>query len=55
MKKNKVENRGGSRPGSGRKKSGRQTKTISFRVGVEDSEPLKKLAKAVIISYSENQ
>lgn len=47
MKKSKS-NRGGSRPGSGRK-AGPETTTISFRVKTEYAEPLKKIVKEKII------
>lgn len=48
MIKKKKENRGGARPGSGRKNPGYETKTIAFRVPVQFVEPIKKLVKATI-------
>jgi hypothetical protein len=41
--KKNTETRGGMRVGSGRKKSMRKTKTISFRVDVELAEQIKKI------------
>lgn len=40
--KKKKDNRGGKRKGAGRKKLA-PTKTVSFRVKVEDVEPLQKV------------
>lgn len=51
IKKKKVENRGGARPGSGQPKKA-PTKTVSFRVRVEFVEPLKKLVKETIEKWS---
>ena len=42
MKKQKtIENRGGARPGAGRKGSGIETTTIAFRVPADMAEQLK--------------
>ena len=48
----KKDNRGGARPGSGRKKKD-PTKTISFRVKVQYVEPVKKIVKDTIKKLDE--
>lgn len=45
---NKKETRGGKRQGAGRKKSGTETKTISFRVDVRHVEAVSELVKSKI-------
>jgi len=45
-------NHGGARPNSGRKKAPYKTKTVSFRVRLEQVEPVKNIVKQYI---SENK
>lgn len=54
--KTKKENRGGPRPGAGRKK-GEPTTTISFRVKTDYAEPIKKVLKETIkkLKYNEEK
>jgi hypothetical protein len=50
----KKETRGGKRPGSGRKPSDYQTKTIAFRVRLEWVEEIKAIVKARVEELMQN-
>ena len=55
-KKNKVENRGGLRPGSGQKKKyGEETTTVAFRCPKSKIEELKAYIKAKLTEWTKDE